>query len=95
MRNMSWVADSAGSIVRSTLYPTMKAKLAETYQVYVKGQLPRDAIYIYFPLKTSRVTYLWMIPKKEIVVLGVGGLPPINVKQLVQNFFSAMKKDSN
>lgn len=85
-------ADGAGSIVRSTLYPTLKTKLAKTYQIYVKGQLPRDAIYIYFPLKKPQVTYFWMIPKKEVVVLGVGGLPPINNKKLMQNFFSAMKK---
>lgn len=85
-------ADGVGSIVRSTLYPSMKVELAETCQMYVEGQLHRDAIYVYFPLKRPKVTYFWMIPKKEIVVLGVGGSPPINNKELMQEFFAEMKK---
>lgn len=86
-------ADGVGSNVRTFLYPHQKRQLAEAYQVYVEGQLPKNAVYAHFPLKEPRVTFFWMIPKKEIVVVGVGGLPPINLKRLLQNFLSKVKQN--
>lgn len=85
-------ADGAGSTVRSCLYPNQKRQLAEAYQAHVKGQLPKNAVYIHFPLEEPRVTYFWVVPKKKIVVVGVGGLPPINLKNLMQNFFSMIEE---
>lgn len=88
-------ADGVGSTVRTSLFLRSKRQLVETHQAHVTGQLPKNAVYLFFPIKESKVTYFWMIPKKKIVVLGVGGLPPINVKKLMQNFFSTMKKKYN
>jgi len=85
-------ADGAGSTVRSCLYPNQKPQLAEAYQAHVKGQLPKNAVYIHFPLEEPRVTYFWAVPKKKIVVVGVGGLPPINLKKLMQNFLSMIEE---
>lgn len=85
-------ADGVGSAVRSFLYPNHKRQMARTYQAYVEGLLPKEAVYIYFPLKEPRVTFFWAIPKKNVVVVGVGGLPPINLKKLMQNFLSMVKK---
>ena len=85
-------ADGAGSTVRSCLYPNQKRQFAEAYQAYVKGQLPKNAVYVYFPLEETRVTYFWIIPKKKTVVVGVGGLPPINLKKLMQNFLSMVEE---
>ena len=85
-------ADGVGSTVRSCLYPNLKRQLAETYQAYAEGQLPKKAVYVYFPLTEQRVTFFWLIPKKKIVVFGVGGMPPINLKKLMQNFHSMIKE---
>lgn len=85
-------ADGAGSTVRSRLYPNLKRQLADAYQVYVEGQLPKNAVYVYFPLKEPQVTYFWMIPKKKIVGIGVGGLPPIDLKKLMKSFLSMIKE---
>ena len=81
-------ADGLGSHVRSSLYLNLKLQFAEAYQAYVEGKLPEEAVYVYFPLDEPRVTFFWVIPKREIVVVGVGGLPPINLKKLMQNFLS-------
>jgi len=88
-------ADGVGSVVRASLLRRSRRQLVETRQAYVVGQLPENAVYLFFPIKESKVTYFWMIPKKEVVVLGVGGLPPLNVKKLMQNFLSKMKKKYN
>jgi len=85
-------ADGAGSTVHSCLYPNLKRQLAETYQAYAQGQLPKKAVYVYFPLEETRVTFFWLIPKKKNVVFGVGGLPPIDLKKLMQNFHSMIKE---
>lgn len=85
-------ADGVGSTVLSYLYPNLKRQLAEAYQAHIEGQLPKDAVYIYFPIKEPRVTFFWAIPKKNIVVIGVGGLPPINLKKHMQNFLSMIKE---
>lgn len=85
-------ADGVGSTVCSFLYPKLKRQLAEAYQAYVEGQLPKDAVYIYFPLEEPRVTFFWVIPKKNVIVVGVGGLPPINLKRHMQNFLSMTKE---
>ena len=85
-------ADGVGSTVRSFLYPSLKRQLVDTYQAYVEGELPKNAMYLHFPLKETRVTYFWVIPKKNIVVIGVGGLPPINLKKHMQNFLSMIKE---
>lgn len=85
-------ADGVGSTVRSCLYPNLKRQLAEAHQAYIEGQLPKNAVYVHFPLEEPQVTYFWMIPKKEIVVIGVGGLPPINLKKLMQSFRSMIKE---
>jgi len=88
-------ADGVGSTVLSFLYPNLKRKLVQTHQVYIEGQLPRNAFYAYFPLEERGVTYFWVIPKKEIVVAGVGGLPPINLRRHMQNFLSMLKVKYN
>jgi len=88
-------ADGVGSAVRTSLLLGSKRQLVETYQTYAIGQLPENAVYLFFPIKESKVTYFWIIPKKEIVVLGVGGLPPVNVKKLMRNFLSTMKRKYN
>jgi len=85
-------ADGAGSTVRSCLYPNQKRQLAEAYQAYAKGQLSKKAVYVYFPLEETRVTFFWLIPKKRNVVFGVGGLPPIDLKKLMQDFHSMIKE---
>ena len=85
-------ADGLGSTVRSSLYSNLKPQFVEAYQAYVEGQLPREAVYVHFPLDEARVTFFWVIPKKENVVVGVGGLPPIDLKRLMQNFLSMAKE---
>lgn len=85
-------ADGAGSTVRSCLYPNLKRQLAEAHQVYVEGELPKNAVYVYFPLKEPQVTYFWTIPKKKFVGIGVGGLPPIDLKKLMKSFLSMIKE---
>jgi len=87
-------ADGVGSAIRSFLYPNQKRQMAGAYQAYVEGLLPKEAVYIYFPLKEPRVTFFWAIPKKNVVVVGVGGLPPINLKKHMQNFLSMVKETS-
>jgi geranylgeranyl reductase family protein len=86
-------ADGVGSAVCSSLVPRLKRQLLQAYQTYaVGGQLPKNTAYLFFPIKEPQVTYFWMIPKKQVVVLGVGGLPPIDLKKLMRNFLSKMKK---
>ena len=85
-------ADGVGSTVRSCLYPNLKRQLAETYQAYAEGQLPKKAVYVYFPLREQLVTFFWLIPKKKVVVFGVGGVPPINLKKLMQSFHSMIRE---
>lgn len=84
-------ADGFGSTVRSSLYK-LKPQFVEAYQAYVEGQLPREAVYVYFPLDEAGVTFFWVIPKKANVVVGVGGLPPLDLKRLMQNFLSMAKE---
>ena len=81
-------ADGAGSTVRSCLYLDQKRQLAEAYQAYIRGQAPKNAVYVHFPIEEPQVTYFWIVPKKKNIVAGVGGLPPINLKKLMQNFLS-------
>ena len=86
-------ADGVGSVVCSSLIPTLKRQLLQTYQTYAVGEIPKNTAYLFFPIKEPKVTYFWLIPKKQVVVLGVGGLPHINLKKLMQIFFSKMKKE--
>lgn len=85
-------ADGVGSVVCSSLVPRLKRQLLQAYQTYAVGQLPKNTAFLSFPIKEPQVTYFWMIPKKHVVVLGVGGLPPIDLKKLLRNFFSKMQK---
>ncbi len=84
-------ADGFGSTVRSSLY-TLKPQFMEAYQAYVEGKLPREAVYVYFPLHEAGVTFFWLIPKKGNIVVGVGGLPTVDLKRLMQNFLSMAKE---